>query len=86
VLTRSLGDQSGSPEPEVSHFALEDGDWLILCTDGLPDMVDRASLVEAVQRANTAKELCRSLVDAALAAGGKDNVTVVAARYSFPTS
>jgi protein phosphatase len=86
VLTRSLGDQSGSPDPEVSRFALEEGDWLILCTDGLPDMVNRGVLVEVMQTANTAKDLCRSLVDAALAAGGKDNVTVVAARYSFPTS
>ena len=53
---------------------------LLVCSDGLTDMVPDAAIVGILGRATDPQEACRQLVDAALAAGGKDNVTVVVSR------
>lgn len=51
---------------------------LLLCSDGLTDLVESASILEAVSDfAGEPSEVVRSLIEAANAAGGKDNVTVV---------
>jgi serine/threonine protein phosphatase PrpC len=47
-------------------------------------MVPEAAVVEALGRPVTAGDCCRALVELALAAGGRDNVTVVVARYRLP--
>jgi len=63
---------------------LEQGDRLLLCSDGLTDMVTDAQIARVLTRIQRSDQACRALVDLALEAGGKDNVTVVSARYSFP--
>jgi len=55
----------------------------LLCTDGLTDMVDDAAIASVLQIAATAAAACQALLDAALDAGGKDNITVVLARYRW---
>jgi hypothetical protein len=55
----------------------------LLCTDGLTDMVAEPSIAEVLQRGDTAADACAALVEQALERGGKDNVTVVLARYHF---
>jgi PPM family protein phosphatase len=84
VLTRSLGGRGGNVEVEVQHSQLADGDRLLLCTDGLTEMVPDARIAEVLARTEPSQEACGALVDLALDAGGKDNVTVVLARYSIP--
>jgi len=54
--------------------SLIEGDILILCTDGLWNMVDDAAIAETAAR-SAPQEACQQLVDAALAAGGYDNVS-----------
>jgi serine/threonine protein phosphatase PrpC len=86
VLTNLLGDVSGNAPPDVQRFSLEDDDCVLLCSDGLTEMVADERLAALIGAAKDSKTLCEELVDAALRAGGKDNVTVAAARYRLPSS
>ena len=84
VLIRSLGGHAPNVEGDFQRAWLADGDQLLLCTDGLTNMVDDAAIASLLGDAATSNEACQALVAAALDKGGKDNVTVVLARYSFP--
>jgi protein phosphatase len=83
VLTRVLGRGKDQAEPEVQRLRLVDQDQLLLCTDGLTDMVANGTIESVLQEAATADQACQMLVELALKEGGKDNVTVVLARYRF---
>ncbi len=81
VLYRCLGLQPGVQVDLVPSVDLTPGDLLLLCSDGLWDMVypeDRltALLADGV----TPQATCRRLVDAANEAGGEDNITVLLVR------
>jgi protein phosphatase len=80
VLTNVLGGKPGV-KGEIVKLRLADGDWLVLCTDGLPDMVPDAEIAETLARYPRPQEACQALVDAALDRGGRDNITVVVAAY-----
>jgi len=82
-LTRALGGGGGEIEAEVQHLLLADADQLLLCTDGLTDMVDATSIGAILQSSASSDDACQALVELALQKGGKDNVTVVLARYRF---
>lgn len=84
VLTSALGGSQCQPHVEIERATLADGDRLLLCSDGLTDMVDDAEIADVLRGEVRSEEACRLLVDRALANGGKDNVTVVLARYSMP--
>ena len=84
ALTRYLGGQK-PVKTDVQHARLEDGDQVLLCTDGLTGMVDDDAIAVILREAKTADAACQALIDAALKKGGKDNVTVALARYRFPT-
>jgi serine/threonine protein phosphatase PrpC len=86
ALTRAIGLPPAMAEPDVYHFRLEDGDRLLLCTDGLTDLVHDDAIARELGRAASATDACRSLVELALANGGRDNVTVVVATYRLPHS
>lgn len=84
LLLQALGSKEGECNPQVTDYPLRDGDQLLLCTDGLTDMVDDVDIELVLNSATSAKSACRSLVDLALKNGGRDNVTVIVARYSIP--
>jgi protein phosphatase len=84
VLTRALGVSSGPGTADLQRFTLRDGDQVLLCTDGLTDLVADDAVAAVLARDAAASEACRDLVDLALARGGRDNVTVALARYRFP--
>jgi PPM family protein phosphatase len=86
VLTSALGRTGGDVGVDVQRLTLADGDCLLLCTDGLTDMVADEQIAEELGRSRTSDETCQSLVERALERGGKDNVTVVVARYRFPAA
>ena len=79
VITRVVGAE---PRVEVDTFSLtvEDGDLIMLCSDGLNTMVDDAGIAGVMAGAGSAEEIARNLVRAALAAGGEDNVTAIVLR------
>ncbi|MDY2778051.1 MAG: Stp1/IreP family PP2C-type Ser/Thr phosphatase [Collinsella sp.] len=76
VITRALGSD---PAMYADHFTLnvEEGDRLILCSDGLSSMIPDGEIESIAIQSTTAQICTDNLVDAALAAGGGDNVTVV---------
>lgn len=78
ALASALGAREMTPS--VGLVDLEAGDTLLLCTDGLTRFVSDDRIADMLGRADDAKSACRVLVEAALAGGGKDNITVVAAR------
>jgi protein phosphatase len=81
VLLRFVGGQAG--HADLRHLPLVSGDQLLLCTDGLTDMVAAPAISQIMQASRSAQAVCDDLVAAALEAGGKDNVTVVLARYAW---
>jgi protein phosphatase len=83
-LTSALSATPGRHQVQLSRLRLEDGDQVLLCTDGLTEMVAGEDLVRVLEQAGSAADACRVLVDRALEAGGKDNVTVVLGRYRLP--
>jgi PPM family protein phosphatase len=85
VLTDLIGSRT-DPGVTVEHFQLLDNDCVLLCTNGLTDMVDDETISEVLASRRTAREQCDQLVDLSLARGGKDNVTVVMANYTIPAS
>lgn len=84
LLVQALGAREGECDPDVYDFLLTNDDQVLLCTDGLTDMVDDVDIELVLNSAKSAKSACRSLVDLALNNGGRDNVTVIVARYSIP--
>jgi PPM family protein phosphatase len=84
VLTRLLGGHTGRLEGDFRHIDLVDNDQLLICTDGLTDMVKTAEIVAVLGSKTSANEKCDTLVKLALKNGGKDNVTVVVASYRIP--
>ena len=84
VLTGAITTQKGEAPAELHHLRLSDGDQLLLCSDGMSDMATDDAIAGTLGRAGSAADACRALVDLALEGGGKDNVTVVLARYRIP--
>jgi protein phosphatase len=80
MLTRCIGSHSPDARPDVHHLRLQGGDQLLICTDGLTDMVDAARIAQCLHESPDAQSACDGLIHLALAAGGRDNVTAVLAR------
>jgi serine/threonine protein phosphatase PrpC len=81
VLTNALGGVPGV-RGEIVKFRLAGGDRLLLCTDGLNDMVSDDLIAELLRRNPRPEDACQALVAAALERGGRDNVTVIVASYT----
>lgn len=81
VLTAAVGSL-GQGEPQVQRFKLNDGDQLLLCTDGLTETVDDETIAGVMRAAKSSQSACEELVNLALAGGGLDNVTVVLAQFT----
>ena len=81
VLMNSLGGRREEVDVEVLHLKLEAGDQLLLCSDGLSDLVDEESIVSVLSKQKL-QPACDKLVESALDAGGNDNITVVACELS----
>lgn len=82
-LTQAIGGGGGSAgvRGEIHKLQLADGDRLLLCTDGLHDLVSDEQIAELLRQHRNPDEACQALTHAALEQGGRDNVTVVIADY-----
>jgi len=76
VITRALGID---PEVEFDLFTykLQVGDRLLLCSDGLSDVVEPAQIRKVLLRVRSAQRAARELVTVANDQGGPDNITVI---------
>jgi len=81
VITRALGAE---PEVQVDElvYELRPGDVILLCTDGLYAEVGDDAIAGIIAGAQSLAEAADGLVEAANAAGGSDNITVVLARFA----
>ena len=78
VVTRALGTHVG--EPDIQCVALHAGDVFLLCTDGLSEVLAPDAIAALLAREPEAA--CRALVDAAYAAGSRDNISAIVVRVS----
>jgi serine/threonine protein phosphatase PrpC len=77
VLTNCFGGNKEDVQAEVYQTQFRSGDRLLLCTDGLSDMVTDTQIADILKSELVAQTACDRLVELALDAGGKDNITVV---------
>ena len=78
-ITRCLG--SCEAGPDIQWLDVNDGDGLLLCSDGLWEMVHEDLILAIFNSSETPEEICRKLIDAANNGGGVDNITAIAAIF-----
>jgi protein phosphatase len=84
VLTNYVGGPYSGVEPEARVVDLAGGDFLLLCSDGLTEMVRDDQIAQVLGSGLDVGNAGRKLIELALEAGGRDNVTVVLARFDIP--
>jgi PPM family protein phosphatase len=83
IITETLGMAGPvGPHIEIDRFTVVDNDVILLCTNGLTDSVDEATIADALAENRPADATSRHLVD--LAADSADDVTALVARYHVP--
>ena len=76
VITRALGSDPHT-QPDLFEINVETGDRLLLCSDGLSSMIEDDEIEDILARTADPQLAASQLVNAAIAAGGLDNVTTV---------
>lgn len=80
VLVRSLGIP-GTVEIDVTSFELLEGDRLLLCSDGLSNMVSDDTMLTIISQTDDLKQAVEALIKQANEAGGRDNITALLVDY-----
>jgi len=75
VITRSIGTKE-KVEAEFNHRFFLDGSTVLVCSDGLTDLVSDEKILDIVRK-NSAPRVCEALVNEANRQGGKDNISVL---------
>ncbi len=83
ILTQAVGS-SETIEVKVTYTKLRQGDCLLLCSDGLYNMVKLPEIAAILEQDDPLPEKCRALVEQANANGGTDNVTLILAKLNGP--
>jgi len=86
ILTDALGSGGTPPTVQVEQFRLKDGDSVLLCTNGLTDVIDEARIADILALPRQPAEQCAMLTDLALQRNTEDNVTVVLGQYRIPAA
>lgn len=87
IITRSLGDTSQKAKADVAEYDIEDGQVVLLCSDGLCGVCQDAEIGGIIEEAKDNLQNCKDrLVTAALAAGGSDNITIALLKISVDPS
>lgn len=76
VITRALGSDPHM-QPDLYTLHVEEGDRLLLCSDGLCSMISDEDIEEILLDNPAPAHACDALVEEAIIAGGLDNVTVI---------
>ncbi len=79
VITKALGAEKGA-EPDFYKVDLKSDDIIVLCSDGLYGEVGEEKMASLMKYSNSMNDLSSRLVDEAIRAGGRDNITVVCVR------
>jgi len=81
VLVNCLGADQQGVQIDTTRLRIESGDLILVCTDGLTEMVPDPEIARVLGAARKCQAAAEELVALALKNGGLDNVTVVVARY-----
>jgi serine/threonine protein phosphatase PrpC len=81
VITNVVGGPAAGVKVEARSFAVGAGDRLLLCSDGLTDLLTDAEIATTLGAEPEPEAAGRRLLAQALAAGGRDNVTVLVVRF-----
>lgn len=78
IITRSLGNPQKAANPDFVRLPLQEGEVILLCTDGLNSMLRDEEIESVMQETSNEIDTCtKALIQGALDLGGHDNVTVV---------
>jgi protein phosphatase len=83
VITNVLGSKEPGVMPEVHKAQLEAGDVMLLCSDGLTEMVPDDEIASVLNQEADVRPACERLIALANDKGGKDNITAIVARYDW---
>lgn len=81
VITRALG-AAADIEIDLCDLAVEDGDRMLLCSDGLSNMIADQGIAAIVRGFREPEEICTKLVEEANRCGGRDNISAVLLMFS----
>lgn len=76
VLYRALG-QMDELEPDLDHFSLDEGETMLICSDGLWGTLEHSQMVNQLSTQEDLNAKAKALVKAANEAGGPDNISIV---------
>ena len=76
IITRAIG-ATADIEADFFEVELQEGDKILLCTDGLTNMVEDEKILDIIRSRESIQEACESLVELANHNGGRDNITVM---------
>ncbi|MDM8516580.1 Stp1/IreP family PP2C-type Ser/Thr phosphatase [Desulfobacterales bacterium HSG16] len=79
-LTQAIGGP-GAMTPSYNRYELKPDERLLMCSDGLWDMLSDQEIFDIIRPATSIKTVCENLIEQANQAGGKDNITVVMAEH-----
>jgi PPM family protein phosphatase len=77
IITNYLGGGSNECRPEIRSISFHDDDLLILCSDGLSDMLDVEAIESILNMGKPLNLKASTLIKEANESGGKDNITLV---------
>lgn len=80
IITKSLGINSDSAA-DFKPYTAQPGDQIMLCTDGLTNMVDDSDIEKILSTDEELQSKCDMLITTANENGGLDNITVLLAQY-----
>jgi protein phosphatase len=78
ILTKCIGCEPHEADSGV--FDLAEGDFILLSSDGLHDLMTDEQIAEVISADTSIKEKLHSMISACLEAGGRDNITAVMAK------
>jgi protein phosphatase len=80
VVLRALGTEK-TVNMDIKTIIFEEGDLLLLCSDGLSNKVTEKEMVQTLENSKSLEEKAVSLIDSANHLGGEDNITLVIVAY-----
>ena len=78
IITRAIGVKE-DVEPDIYEYRLKKGDMILMCTDGLSNMVEDEDMFNIVKGSRDAVEAVQMLIEKANSNGGRDNIGVIVA-------
>lgn len=85
VITNAIGGTEQGVKVEMHQIHLEPGDIILLCSDGLTEMVPDVEIQQILVQESSPEAACSRLLERANEQGGRDNITAIVARVGAPT-